>query len=156
MHAGVRVKSPAWKVPFLDCVLKDNRDGARQSSSGSWFHNMGATAKKVPPLVEDVWTSLRVAPLRSPVWDHLVDGADVIGERWFDRQHDPKLGSFQSWFPTPTDSKQIAPTGSPSLAPPENPTSHSPLPRGWELSHVFCARFPPASNTLLSCLLSFV
>ena len=56
-----------------------------QNSSRNWFHKDGAITKKILPLIEDLWASLRVAPQRSLVCHDLVDQTVDIGERRFDK-----------------------------------------------------------------------
>ena len=56
---------------MFSCLLNKYGEGARQSSSGSWFHNIGATTEKAHHVV-----SLGVATWRSLVWVDLVVQAD--------------------------------------------------------------------------------
>ena len=74
-----------WKVSMksnvFNCFLKVHRERARQRSSGSWFHKVGATTKKALPLVKDLWASIWVATQRSLDWDDLVGWVDDLKER---------------------------------------------------------------------------
>ena len=57
------------------------REGARRSSTTSWFPSVGATAaEKALLLVDDFLAFLGVTPCRSIARENLVEWVDVLGE----------------------------------------------------------------------------
>ena len=71
-RGGCSQLGSVWKASLksnvFNCFLKVHKEGARRTSSGSWFYKVGATTKKALPLVENLWAFLGVAIQRSLIW----------------------------------------------------------------------------------------